>query len=60
MQKVIKIYLQKPKKENSIMPPQFFLKFPMRKRVDLGEKDLENNIKLFLEYFDIRHKLVLD
>lgn len=59
MYKAIKSYLKSPKKTNSIMPPQFFLKFPMRKKVALNDKVLEESIFLFLEYFDVKHKLTL-
>ncbi len=52
-------YLKNPKKENSIMPNQFFLKFPMKKRVDLNNSLLENSIKEYIELFDIRKKLIL-
>jgi len=60
MKKAIKSYLQNPKKENSIMPPQFFMKFPMRQKISLSAEDLEESILLFLAYFDIKDKLVLE
>ena len=52
-------YLKNPKKENSIMPNQFFLKFPMKKRVDLNNTILEKNIDRYIKFFDIKKKLIL-
>jgi hypothetical protein len=52
-------YLKNPKKENSIMPTPFFLKFSQKKAMDLNETELNKNIDEFLDYFDIRKKLVL-
>jgi hypothetical protein len=52
-------YLRNPKDKDSIMPSQFFLKFP-RKEAILGEEvNLAKNIGLFLEMFDVKKKLVL-
>lgn len=52
-------YLKDPKKENSIMPPPFFSKFPMKEALDLDDASLEQNIRIFLETFDVKKKLVL-
>ena len=52
-------YLQNPKKEYSIMPSQFFLKFPMKEALALDEKVLEENIQMFFETFDVKKKLIL-
>jgi len=49
-------YLKNPQKENSIMPKQFFLKFPMKKGVDLNNTHL---IDEYLDFFDIQDDLVL-
>jgi hypothetical protein len=49
-------YLKNPKKENSIMPSQFFLKFPMKKRMDINNTHL---IDEYLKLFDIKSKLIL-
>jgi hypothetical protein len=52
-------YLNAPSKENSIMPKQFFLKFPEKEPLDLNETTLEESIDAYLDYFDIKRKLVL-
>ena len=61
MKKAIREYLKNPKVEHSIMPSQFFLKFPMKS--PLGKEDeanLTKNIDAFLDYFDVRKQLVLE
>jgi hypothetical protein len=52
-------YLKNPKRENSIMPEQFFLKFPMKKRVDLNDTLLYKKIKEYIDFYDVRKKLIL-
>ena len=52
-------YLKNPTKETSIMPKQFFLKFPEKKGLDLNETVLKESIDEYLNYFDVRGKLVL-
>lgn len=52
-------YLKAPNKESSIMPKQFFLKFPTKEALHLNDTDLNTSIDAYLEYFDIRKKLVL-
>ena len=52
-------YLKNPTKETSIMPKQFFLKFPEKKPLDLNETVLQESIEAYLEYFDVGGKLVL-
>jgi len=52
-------YLKDPKKENSIMPSQFFLKFPMKKRSLLDNATLHKDIQNYLKEFDIRKKLLI-
>lgn len=59
MKQAMSVYLQNPKKENSIMPSQFFLKFPMKEKMQLKEKRLQSDIAAFLEFFDIKKKLIL-
>jgi len=59
MQNAIFNYLKDPKKENSIMPPPFFFKFPMKEALDLDDETLEKNIRAFLDTFDVKKKLVL-
>jgi len=52
-------YLKNPKKETSIMPKQFFLKFPMKEALDLNETVLEESVEAYLDYFDVRKRLML-
>jgi hypothetical protein len=59
MSKAILKYLKDPKKENSIMPPPFFSKFPMKYALDMDDTTLKKNIRTFLETFDVKKKLVL-
>jgi hypothetical protein len=55
----IQSYLKNPKKSQSIMPSQFFLKFPIRPEIHLKDKELKQSIYLFLKYFDVKKKLKL-
>lgn len=59
MAKAIKMYLKNPKKENSIMPFPFFLKFSMKEVSALDDENLEKNIRAFLDKYDVKKKLVL-
>jgi len=52
-------YLRNPSKKTSIMPKQFFLKFPEKKGLDLNETALSESIDAYLDYFDVRKKLIL-
>jgi hypothetical protein len=52
-------FLKNPTKEHSIMPKQFFLKFPEKKALELNTTVLEESIDAYLEYFDVKKKLVL-
>jgi len=53
-------YLKDPTKRLSIMPPQFFLKFPMRDASVLDDGTLRENIKAYLKHFDIKKKLIVE
>ena len=57
--KAILKYLKDPQKENSIMPPPFFSKFPMKEASDLDDATLEKNIAAFLDMYDVKKKLLL-
>ena len=52
-------YLKMPQKEHSIMPPQFFLKFPMKEAFDKNETALESGVRKYIEKYDIRKRLIL-
>ena len=55
----IKKYLRNPKNEDSIMPPQFFLKFPRKDAITFDNALLMKNIQSFLDTYDVKKKLVL-
>ena len=57
MKKSLLSYLKNPKKENSIMPQQFFLKFPEKEALDLNETVLEESVGAYLDFFDVRDRL---
>jgi hypothetical protein len=59
MKEMMMKYLKNPKTEHSIMPSPFFLKFPMKVALPLEDEILEKNIDAFLEYYDVKKKLVL-
>lgn len=52
-------YLREPNPKNSIMPKQFFLKFPTKIALDLNATLLEAGIDAYLDYFDVKKKLIL-
>ena len=59
IRKILFLYLQNPNRKESIMPKQFFLKFPEKKALDLNETTLKESIDAYLNYFDVKRKLVL-
>jgi hypothetical protein len=53
-------YVMHPKKSQSIMPPQFFLKFPM-KEAGIRDKDtLRQDIETYIERYDVKKNLILE
>jgi len=59
MQKAIFAYIKNPDQKHSIMPPQFFLKFPMKEASILNDDKIQKMIKSYLNTFDVKKKLVL-
>jgi len=59
IEKKIMDYLKNPKRENSIMPKQFFLKFPEKVALDLNKTVLEESINAYMEFFDVKKELTL-
>ena len=59
MEKAIFSYMKDPDPKHSIMPPQFFLKFPMKEKSTLDNDTLQQMIKRYLNSFDIKKKLGL-
>jgi len=41
------------------MPKQFFLKFPKKEASDMNETALLESIDDYLDYFDVRKRLIL-
>ncbi|MEA1954239.1 MAG: hypothetical protein U9O24_07580 [Campylobacterota bacterium] len=60
MHKVIYSYLKNPTTQQSIMPPQFFLKFPRKEASHLEDVQLKELIREYLDRFDIRGMLILN
>ncbi len=60
IEKVFFHYLKDPKKENSIMPREFFLKFPMKEKLSYNDVMLKKVIESYIDHFDIKKKLVLE
>jgi len=58
--KAMLAYLNAPQKAHSIMPPQFFLKFPMKESLDVDEKILKKNIEAYIDRYDVKKALVLE
>ena len=59
MEGAIYTYIKNPDQKHSIMPPQFFLKFPMKEATTLDDDMLQKMIKSYLNTFDVKKKLVL-
>ncbi len=60
MEEAMFAYMKDPKKEHSIMPAPFFLKFPMKEKISLDDSSLRKYIQAYLELFDIKKKLMLE
>jgi len=60
MEEAMFTYMKDPKKENSIMPAPFFLKFPMKEKISLDDSSLRKHIQAYLEEFDVKKKLMLE
>ena len=53
-------YLKHPRQEHSIMPSQFFLKFPMKTPILLDDTTLHNRIRAYIDRFDLKKKLIVE
>ena len=53
-------YLKNPKREASIMPKQFFLRFTIKKRLDINSSLLEKGVDEYLKYFDVKSRFELE
>jgi len=52
-------YLKQPLKSDSIMPLQFFFKFPMKEKMVMDDATLKKYIHLYREAFDVKKMLRL-
>ena len=59
MEQAMFTYMKEPKKENSIMPAPFFLKFPMKEKISLKDENLHKYIQTYLEKFSMKKRLML-
>jgi len=50
-------YLQHPSQRSSIMPAEFFLRFPIKSRTNLDIDTLRENIRRYIDHYDIRKYL---
>lgn len=57
IKKAMFTYLKYPLLSHSIMPPQFFLKFPMKEKSIVSDEVLKINIKAYIKYFDVKQYL---
>jgi len=53
-------YFLSPTTQESIMPSQFFSKFPLKEPTKMNEKELRDLIDRYIDYFDVSHKLYID
>ena len=42
------------------MPKPFFLKYPIKNRLNLSDKELKESIKEFVKEFDIKKRFILE
>jgi hypothetical protein len=50
-------YLQNPNPKTSIMPPQFFLKFTMKRKSLLEESIMRERIDEFISHYDVEGRI---
>jgi len=53
-------YLKDPLQSRSIMPPQFFLKFPMKPPLAISDAKMRAYIRDYIDRYDIRKRLSLE
>ena len=52
-------YLEHPSKERSIMPSEFFLRFPIKYANKLSAQMLRSHVRAYIDHFDVRKRLRL-
>jgi len=60
IEKALTHYLKHPDTRTSIMPSEFFLRFPMKEPTRLDEKTLHESVRRYLEHYDVRKLLRLE
>jgi len=60
IEKALMNYLKHPSKDQSIMPSEFFLRFPLKYPLKLKDAELRESVEKYLEYFDVRRRLRLE
>jgi len=60
IEKAMFAYLKEPLQSRSIMPPQFFLKFPMKLPMSMDDTILKREIRAYIRKFDIKKRLILE
>jgi hypothetical protein len=59
IQKAMTNYLEHPDKNSSIMPAEFFLRFPMKEASGLNRTEMDDSIRRYMDFFDVRKRLRL-
>ena len=52
-------YLRSPSEKHSIMPPQFFSKFPVKESSELDDTQLKQLVDAYIDYFDIGKRVIV-
>ena len=60
IEKALTAYLRHPDKARSIMPPEFFLRFPLKYPLMLENTVLRESVRKYLKYFNVRRRLRLE
>jgi hypothetical protein len=60
IESALMVYLKSPSKPHSIMPREFFLRFPMKYPTELDEATLQRSIRAYMDYFDVKRRLRLE
>ncbi len=60
IEKALITYLRHPDKTHSIMPSEFFLRFPLKYPSKLEDEELRESVRKYVEYFDVRRRLRLE
>jgi len=60
IEKALSAYLKHPRQEASIMPAEFFLRFPMREPLKMDDQTLHRYVRKYIDYFDVRKRLRME